>query len=190
VQHGIASEQELEAIRAQADEEIATATEIALASPQPPTDTVYQYVYSPDVDPTSEQFDTEDDPHFTGEPTTMVDLLNSCMKDELARDPRILVFGEDVADASRDQFINQVKGRAASSRSPGDCRRRSAATGSTTRRSPRRTSSAVRSAWRRAGSSRWSRFSSSTTSGRRTCRSGTSSPSCGGARTMRSAARS
>ena len=111
VQHGIASEAELEAIRAQADEEIATATEIALASPQPPTDTVYQYVFSPDVDPTSEQFDTEDDPHFTGEPTTMVDLLNSCMKDELTRDPRILVFGEDVADASRDQFINQVKGK-------------------------------------------------------------------------------
>jgi len=111
LEHGIASEAELESIRAQADEEIATATEIALASPQPPTDTIYQYVYSPDVDPTSEQFDTEDDPHFTGEPTTMVDLLNSCMKDELARDPRILVFGEDVADASRDQFINQVKGK-------------------------------------------------------------------------------
>ena len=111
VQNGIASEAELEAIRAQCDEEIATATEIALASPQPPTDSIYQYVYSPDVDPTSEQFDTEDDPRFTGEPTTMVDLLNSCMKDELARDPRILVFGEDVADASRDQYINQVKGK-------------------------------------------------------------------------------
>jgi 2-oxoisovalerate dehydrogenase E1 component len=110
-EHGIASEAELEVIRSQCDEEIATATEIALASPQPSTDTVYQYVYSPDVDPTSEQFDTEDDPRFTGEPTTMVDLLNACMKDELARDPRILVFGEDVADASRDQFLSQVKGK-------------------------------------------------------------------------------
>jgi 2-oxoisovalerate dehydrogenase E1 component len=110
-QHGIASEAELAGIRAQCDEEIATATEIALASPQPATNTVYQYVYSPDVDPTSEQFDTEDDPHFTGEPTTMVDLLNACMKDELARDPRILVFGEDVADASRDQYLGQVKGK-------------------------------------------------------------------------------
>jgi len=110
-QQGIASEAELEAIRVQCDEEIATATEIALASPQPATDTIYRYVYSPDVDPTSEQFDTEDDPRFTGEPTTMVDLLNACMKDEMARDPRILVFGEDVADASRDQFLGEVKGK-------------------------------------------------------------------------------
>jgi 2-oxoisovalerate dehydrogenase E1 component len=30
------------------------------------------------VDPTSEQFDTEDDPQFSGQPTTMVDLLNAC----------------------------------------------------------------------------------------------------------------
>ncbi len=85
--------------------------EVALASPQPGTDTIYNYVYSPDVDPTSEQFDTEDDPRFTGEPTTMVDLLNGCMRDEMTRDSRILLFGEDVADATRDDCLTQVKGK-------------------------------------------------------------------------------
>jgi 2-oxoisovalerate dehydrogenase E1 component len=111
LEQGLATEPELEAIRQQAEEEVRVAAETALASPQPALDTVYNYVYSPDVDPTSEQFDTEDDPRFSGDPTTMVDLLNICMKDEMTRDPRILVFGEDVADASRDQCLDQVKGK-------------------------------------------------------------------------------
>ncbi|MHB1326621.1 MAG: alpha-ketoacid dehydrogenase subunit alpha/beta [Gemmatimonadales bacterium] len=111
IAQGIATEAEIEAIKREVDEEVEVATEVALASPQPATDTIYQYVYSPDVDPTSEQFDTEDDPKFSGDPTTMVDLLNICMKDEMARDERILIFGEDVADVSRDQHLGQVKGK-------------------------------------------------------------------------------
>ena len=111
IAEGVASEAELEAIQAQVEEEIQVAADMALASPQPKPETALLWVYSPDVDPTSEQFDTEDDPHFTGEPTTMVDLLNGCMKDEMARDPRILVFGEDVADVSRDQYLKDVKGK-------------------------------------------------------------------------------
>src|SRR4029077_977874 len=61
--------------------------------------------------PTSERFDTEDDPQFTGNETTMVDLLNACMKDEMRRDQRILTFGEDVADVSREENLGKVKGK-------------------------------------------------------------------------------
>jgi len=111
IEEGVATEAEIEAIKAQVDEEIQVAADMALASPQPKPETALQWVYSPDVDPTSEQFDTEDDPHFTGEPTTMVDLLNACMKDEMTRDPRILVFGQDVADVSREQYLKEVKGK-------------------------------------------------------------------------------
>lgn len=111
LEQGIATESELAAITAQVDDEVQVAADVALASPQPATNTIYHHVYSPDVDPTSERFDTEDDPRFTGEPTTMVDLLNVCMKDEMTRDPRILVFGEDVADVSRDANLGQVKGK-------------------------------------------------------------------------------
>ena len=111
VEQGVATEAEIEAIRQAVEEEIEVATEVALAAPQPGTDTVYQYVYSPDVDPTSEQFDTEDDPRFQGEPTTMVDLLNACLKEEMARDPRIVMFGEDVADCSREEHLEEVKGK-------------------------------------------------------------------------------
>ena len=108
---GVATESEIEAIKAQVEEEIQVAADMALASPQPKAESALLWVYSPDVDPASEQFDTEDDPHFTGEPTTMVDLLNACMKDEMARDPRIVVFGEDVADVSREQYLKEVKGK-------------------------------------------------------------------------------
>ncbi|OLC69079.1 MAG: dehydrogenase [Gemmatimonadetes bacterium 13_1_40CM_4_69_8] len=108
---GVAAEAEIEAIKRQVDEEVGVAADMALASPQPEPETALLYVYSPDVDPTSEQFDTEDDPRFGGDPTTMVDLLNACMKDEMARDPRIVVFGQDVADVSREQHLEHVKGK-------------------------------------------------------------------------------
>jgi 2-oxoisovalerate dehydrogenase E1 component len=111
VEDGVATEAEIETIKAQVEEDVQIAADMALASPQPKPETALQWVFSPDVDPTSEQFDTEDDPHFTGEPTTMVDLLNACMKDEMARDPRIIVFGEDVADVSREQYLKEVKGK-------------------------------------------------------------------------------
>ncbi|WP_309672627.1 dehydrogenase E1 component subunit alpha/beta [Gemmatimonas sp.] len=111
VAEGLATEEELQALRDTVDAEILVATDDALEQPQPGADTVLFGVYSPDVDPTAEQFDTEDDPQFTGEPTTMVDLLNACMRDEMARDERILVFGEDVADVSREQHLGKVKGK-------------------------------------------------------------------------------
>jgi 2-oxoisovalerate dehydrogenase E1 component len=111
LEQGIASQAELDVIVRQVEEEVQIATDVALASPQPATDTVYNFVYSPEVDPTSEQFDTEDDPRFVGDPTTMVDLLNVCLRDEMARDPRIVVFGEDVADCSREKNLRDVKGK-------------------------------------------------------------------------------
>ena len=111
LEQGIATQAELDQLVTQVQEEVQVAAEVALASPQPGTDTVYRYVYSPDVDPTGEQFDTEDDPRFTGDPTTMVDLLNVCLRDEMARDPKIVIFGEDVADCSREDNLGDVKGK-------------------------------------------------------------------------------
>ena len=111
LEHGVAVQTELDEIVRQVAEEVQVASDTALASPQPATDTVYQFVYSPDVDPTSEQFDTEDDPRFAGDPTTMVDLLNICLRDEMTRDPRIVIFGEDVADCSREDNLPAVKGK-------------------------------------------------------------------------------
>ncbi len=111
VSHGHATDAEIARIQEQVEAEVLAATDAALAAEQPGPETIHNFVYSPDVDPTSEQFDTEDDPHFSGNETTMVDLLNAAMKDEMRRDQRILIFGEDVADVSREAYIGKVKGK-------------------------------------------------------------------------------
>ena len=111
VAEGHATEESLAKLREEVDALVLAATDDALQQPQPTPDTIYHAVYSPHVDPCGENFDTEDDPQFAGEPTTMVDLLNACMKDEMRRDEKILVFGEDVADVSREQYLDSLKGK-------------------------------------------------------------------------------
>ena len=108
---GYITEGALAKLHEEVDAEVLAATDDALVQPQPDPSTVHFALFSPDVDPTSEQFDTEDDPQFTGDPTTMVDLLNACMKDEMRRDGKIVVFGEDVADVSREELLGKVKGK-------------------------------------------------------------------------------
>nr|MDQ3388737.1 thiamine pyrophosphate-dependent enzyme [Gemmatimonadota bacterium] len=110
-ERGIATEAELAVLEEEVSAEILAATDEALASPQPDPSTAMHYLYSPEVDPRAEQFDTEDDPKFSGSETTMVDLINATMRDEMRRDPRIVVFGEDVADCSREDVLADVKGK-------------------------------------------------------------------------------
>ncbi len=107
----LATAGDLESLAAEVDAAVSAAADAALRAPQPSPDTALLLVYSPDVDPTSERFDTEASPQFTGDPTTMVDLLNACLREEMERDPRIVVFGEDVADVTREEYLGKVKGK-------------------------------------------------------------------------------
>jgi len=111
VRERILTQEELQKIKAEADAEINEAAERALRIPQPPKESVTLYIYSPDVDPASSEFDTEDKVTLTGNQGTMVDLINRCLHEEMERNPRIVVLGEDVADASRAQYLNRVKGK-------------------------------------------------------------------------------
>ena len=107
--NGHASEADLAAIGAGIDTEINDAVAVALAAEKPAKTTAMLWLYSPDVDPTSSAFDTPAQPE--GKPETMVDAINRTLKDEMTRDARIVVFGEDVADASKKEALPLVKGK-------------------------------------------------------------------------------
>jgi 2-oxoisovalerate dehydrogenase E1 component len=109
VREGIVDEKELEAIEAEADHEIRDATDKALAAELPATESVLVNVYSPDIDPTSAKFESA--PNLSGEPLTMVEMVSATLADEMSRDERIVVFGEDVADASIEEDLKRVKGK-------------------------------------------------------------------------------
>ncbi len=109
IDEGTLTVQEIEAIKMEVDELIQAEVDRALAAQMPKAESIYHFVYSPDIDPTSPAFDTE--PQFTGDPKTMVDLVNTCLHSEMARDPRVIVFGEDVADCSHEENFDKVKGK-------------------------------------------------------------------------------
>ena len=106
---GLVTDADLLELAADVDREIADAVERALKAAKPAKDTAMLYVYSPDVDPTSADFDTA--PEITGKPETMVAAINRTMKDEMARTARIVMFGEDVADATREETLEEVSGK-------------------------------------------------------------------------------
>ena len=109
VREEIVDQEMIDALDAQITEEVDAAAERAFEAPRPTPESALRYVYSPDVDPTGPSFDTQARPE--GNPATMVDLVNKCLRDEMRRDERIVVFGQDVADASRAEALEQVKGK-------------------------------------------------------------------------------
>ena len=120
VREGILDEQGIDNLEKDTEAEIQQAADRAVAAALPAPDSYKQFVYSPDLDCTSAAFQTEavhPVPAEKGAPAapekTMADLINACLRDEMKRDPRIVMFGEDVADCSRVEYLKdkQVKGK-------------------------------------------------------------------------------
>jgi len=109
VSSGVMSRGALEELMQEVDLEIQEVTERALKAPQPHKGSALRYLYSESVDPTSSAFETE--AKSAGDPRTMVDTITLTISEEMARDPNIVVFGEDVADCSRDEHLKEVKGK-------------------------------------------------------------------------------
>ena len=118
LREGILDEKGINRLEKQVEESLQIAVDQALDAAFPQPETVTRYVYSPYLDPTSSAFETAPvfpEPADGKKPTpkTMADLINTTLRDEMRRDERVVIFGEDVADCSRDQYLRekQIKGK-------------------------------------------------------------------------------
>jgi 2-oxoisovalerate dehydrogenase E1 component len=113
LREGILDPAAINRLEQEIDEEVRSAAERALRAALPEVSSIQRHVYSADLDPTSEVFARPAAPTADTQERTMADLINACLKDEMRRDPRIVVFGEDVADTSNDQDLRDglVKGK-------------------------------------------------------------------------------
>jgi 2-oxoisovalerate dehydrogenase E1 component len=118
LREGILSTGELNALEQQIDEQVAAAAVRAVAAPLPAIASIPRHIYSEDFDPTSAGLATEaqrasgsDKASEKASEKTMADLINACLRDEMRRDPRIVIYGEDVADATRADALKEAKGK-------------------------------------------------------------------------------
>ncbi len=109
IRKGVLDRAAIEEMMREIDREVAEVTEIALKEPGPAPGTTLVHLYSDKVDPTGPAFEAE--PRFSGAPRTMVDAINRTLAEEMRRDQRVILFGEDVADCSREENLLQVKGK-------------------------------------------------------------------------------
>ena len=109
IEEGVMDRHMLQRITHEIDEEVHLATQQALREEPPAPETAMLHLYSESVDPTSGEFAAQ--PQFRGDPKTMVDLINATLREEMRRNPDILVFGEDVADCTREESLHEVKGK-------------------------------------------------------------------------------
>jgi 2-oxoisovalerate dehydrogenase E1 component len=123
LREGILTEEQINTLEQSLDHQAAEAAERALQAPLPEVAGIAKHIYSEDLDPTNAAFATEQalPPGSQGGgtaggakgsgPRTMADLINACLHDEMRRDPRIVVYGEDIADVSREEALHKVKGK-------------------------------------------------------------------------------
>jgi 2-oxoisovalerate dehydrogenase E1 component len=119
LRENILDEKGITELEKRVEEELQAAVDLALAALPPTPETITNFVYSPDIDPTSSAFETQPvvpaDSADGKKPAakTMADLINATLHDEMKRDERIVIFGEDVADCSREEYLKRklVKGK-------------------------------------------------------------------------------
>jgi 2-oxoisovalerate dehydrogenase E1 component len=118
LREGILDDKGLNQLEKEVEAELQIAVDRALEALPAAPESVMNFLYSPSIDPTSSAFDTQPAAEVVSEgkkpaTKTMADLINATLRDEMKRDERIVMFGEDVADCSREEYLKQklVKGK-------------------------------------------------------------------------------
>ena len=109
---GILTKEERSAINDEVNAEVREAMKEAIATKWPDPSTYMDHLYSMDVDPTGSDFETE--PEFSGkEDIPMAGAINAVLKSEIQKNPMMRMFGEDVADFSELQKLDDknLKGK-------------------------------------------------------------------------------
>jgi 2-oxoisovalerate dehydrogenase E1 component len=109
LREGILDAEAINRLERQVDDEVQRAADKAVMAKLPTPDSILKHVYSEDLTPMDARFDRKPEKTVDESERTMADLINVCLKDEMRRDDRIVVFGEDVADATRDKGLREGK---------------------------------------------------------------------------------
>ncbi|HTU33608.1 MAG TPA: dehydrogenase E1 component subunit alpha/beta [Candidatus Acidoferrum sp.] len=118
LREGILDDKGINQLEKEVEAELQIAVDRALEALPPAPESVMNFLYSPDIDVTSPMFETQPVASEASDgkkpaAKTMADLINATLRDEMKRDERIVIFGEDVADCSREEYLKRklVKGK-------------------------------------------------------------------------------
>ncbi len=109
LREGILDQAGIDELENRVDEEVQAAADRAVAASLPTVGSILKNQYSEDLSPTDVRYATESLAVVDSAERTMADLINTCLRDEMRRDERIVIFGEDVADATRDEALKSGK---------------------------------------------------------------------------------
>ncbi len=108
-EQGILDSSALDRMTREIDRGILEDTHRALKAAAPRPESAKLHLYSETVNPASAEFDVPAQPE--GEPRIMADLINLTLREEMRRNERVIVFGEDVADCGREGHLSEIKGK-------------------------------------------------------------------------------
>ena len=99
LEQNLVTHDELDQLNRECKDQVDKAAEEAEKYGQPESETLQHFLYAPDEDVHSEELEPE-----SGERIVMVDAINHALKEEMARNESMYIFGQDVADGKGGVF--------------------------------------------------------------------------------------